>query len=343
MIGVPQDYRQRILNTQVMLSLRRALYDRLLHLPLPKLWNMKTGGILSRLTGDVDTTTGLLQLAVVSPSLSLVRLVVAVGVLLALNWRLAVMALGGHPRGRPDELRVRQPGPPDLSRGPPGRGGSSARHRTWPPSRLRARRERSPRRPTSTAWGWYVRRLLTGRPPFRADDVLDTLFLVKTSEPEPPGRDNPNVDGDLETICLKCLQKEPSKRDGSAEGLADGSRALAGRRADPARPAGRVERAWRWAARRPGMASLGAAAAVLLLLVIGVLGWVLGDRATRQREAEARVLEALEAAAPALRQGNPEELALIAAVQRAERSWVPAWWVRSCRAVLSSFGGTWIC
>jgi len=88
-----KDYRQRILNTQVMLSLRRNMFDRLLHLPLPKLWDMKTGGILSRLTGDVDTTTGLLQLAIVSPSLSIIRLLVAVGVLMFLNWRLALTAL----------------------------------------------------------------------------------------------------------------------------------------------------------------------------------------------------------------------------------------------------------
>ena len=54
-----KDYRQRILNVRVMLSLRRSLYERLLHLPLPRLWDMKTGGILSRLTGDVETTTGL--------------------------------------------------------------------------------------------------------------------------------------------------------------------------------------------------------------------------------------------------------------------------------------------
>ena len=60
LIGVLKDYRQRLLNVRVMLSLRRSLFDRLLHLPLPKLWDMKTGGILSRLTGDVDTTTGLL-------------------------------------------------------------------------------------------------------------------------------------------------------------------------------------------------------------------------------------------------------------------------------------------
>src|SRR5438552_18602476 len=93
LIGALKDYRQRVLNTRVMLTLRRSLFERLLHLPLPKLWDFKTGGILSRLTGDVDTTTGLLQLAVVSPTLSVIRLIIAVVVLLTLNWRLALTAL----------------------------------------------------------------------------------------------------------------------------------------------------------------------------------------------------------------------------------------------------------
>jgi ATP-binding cassette subfamily B protein len=97
LIGITKDYRQKLLNTRVMLSLRRTLYDRLLHLPLPRLWDMKTGGILSRLTGDVETTTGFLQMAFVSPALSLVRLVIAVGILLTLNWRLAVMAVAVIP------------------------------------------------------------------------------------------------------------------------------------------------------------------------------------------------------------------------------------------------------
>lgn len=88
-----RDYRQRILNTRVMLALRHSLFERLLHLPLSKLWDMKTGGILSRLSGDVDTTTGLLQLAIVSPTMSLLRLVIAVVVLLVMNWRLALTAL----------------------------------------------------------------------------------------------------------------------------------------------------------------------------------------------------------------------------------------------------------
>jgi ATP-binding cassette subfamily B protein/subfamily B ATP-binding cassette protein MsbA len=97
LINVLKDYRQRLLNVWVMLSLRRSLFARLLHLPLPRLWDMKTGGILSRLSGDIDTTTGLLQLAIMSPSLSILRLAIAVGVLLALNWRLALMALAVIP------------------------------------------------------------------------------------------------------------------------------------------------------------------------------------------------------------------------------------------------------
>ena len=93
LVGALKDYRQRILNTKVILGLRRALFRRFLHLPLPNLWEMKTGGILSRLTGDVETTTGLLQMAIVSPAISLIRLVIAFGILTALNWRLSLMAL----------------------------------------------------------------------------------------------------------------------------------------------------------------------------------------------------------------------------------------------------------
>jgi len=93
LIGLLRDYRQRLLNIRVMLTLRRALFDRLLRLPLPRLWEMRTGGILSRLTGDIDTTTGLLQMAIISPALSVIRLVITIAILFTLNWRLALMAL----------------------------------------------------------------------------------------------------------------------------------------------------------------------------------------------------------------------------------------------------------
>ncbi|MBU6366339.1 MAG: ABC transporter ATP-binding protein/permease [Gemmatimonadetes bacterium] len=93
LLGALKDHRQRLLTLRVMLALRRALYDQLLHLPLPRLWEKKTGGLLSRLTGDVDTTTGLLQLAIVSPAIAVVRLAIAVAILTALNWRLALTAV----------------------------------------------------------------------------------------------------------------------------------------------------------------------------------------------------------------------------------------------------------
>ncbi|HUF71529.1 MAG TPA: ABC transporter ATP-binding protein [Gammaproteobacteria bacterium] len=96
-LSVIRDYRQRLLNTRVMLTLRRSLFERLLRLPMAKLWDMKTGGILSRLTGDIDSTTGLLQMAIISPSISAIRLLIAVAILLVLNWQLAVVALAVIP------------------------------------------------------------------------------------------------------------------------------------------------------------------------------------------------------------------------------------------------------
>lgn len=92
LLGALRDYQQRLLNARVTLALRRSVFERLLYLPLPKLCDMKIGGILSRLTGDVDTTAELIQMAFVSPSMSLARLAFAVTVLTALNWRLAIAA-----------------------------------------------------------------------------------------------------------------------------------------------------------------------------------------------------------------------------------------------------------
>ncbi|WP_197526296.1 ABC transporter ATP-binding protein [Botrimarina colliarenosi] len=92
-LDIGKNCQQRLLNLRVIQSLRRALYSRLLRLPLGQLTDMKTGGILSRLSGDIDRTTGLLQLAVISPGVSVVRLTIAVGILLAVNWRLALTAM----------------------------------------------------------------------------------------------------------------------------------------------------------------------------------------------------------------------------------------------------------
>ena len=93
-LGVARAWNQRLLNVRVILTLRRALFDRLIRLPLDKLSNMKVGGIISRLTDDINKTTGLLQMAVISPGVAVLRLVLAMVILFSLNWKLALTALG---------------------------------------------------------------------------------------------------------------------------------------------------------------------------------------------------------------------------------------------------------
>ncbi len=139
------------------------------------------------------------------------------------------------------------------------------------------------------ALGAILYELLTGRPPFRAATIFQTLEQVKSADPAPPSRLQPALPVDIETIALKCLQKEPARRYANAEALADDLCRFA--RGEPilARPVGTVARVLKWAQRHPMTAGLAIASAVSTVLLIGVLA--AANLAIRHKQEQ--ILEAL--------------------------------------------------
>jgi serine/threonine-protein kinase len=161
------------------------------------------------------------------------------------------------------------------------------------------------------ALGAILYELLTGRPPFRAETPAETVLQVIHQEPVPPARLNAKVPRDLETVCLKCLQKEPHRRYASAAALADDLRRFEEGRPIRARPLGLAARSWRWTRRNPAAAALMATGLALVGLVIGGGFWLESERAgrraetARQEEREAQAVEAALVQASALgRQGR---------------------------------------
>jgi serine/threonine-protein kinase len=110
--------------------------------------------------------------------------------------------------------------------------------------------------------------MLTGRPPFRGTSVMDTLQQLRTREPVPPVQLQPGVPRDLETICLKCLQKDRHKRYESASALAADLQRFLNNEPIVARPISWVERSWRWCRRNPGKAITAAN------VTLGLLAWM---------------------------------------------------------------------
>jgi hypothetical protein len=157
--------------------------------------------------------------------------------------------------------------------------------------------------------GAILYELLTGRPPFRAATAWDTLAQVISHEAVSPRRLQPKVPRDLETICLRCLHKDPHKRYEAAQDLADDLARF--RRSEPirARPTGTIERVRKWARRRPALAALCGAGLAALVALWGVV--FASNRYLRAQVREAVAREQAESER-ALRAEEREKRALAA-------------------------------
>jgi tetratricopeptide (TPR) repeat protein/tRNA A-37 threonylcarbamoyl transferase component Bud32 len=138
------------------------------------------------------------------------------------------------------------------------------------------------------ALGALLYEMLTGRPPFRGETASETERQVIADEPVPPARLNPKVPRDLETICLKCLEKDPKRRYADAGALAEDMRRYLEGRPIQARRISLLEHAWRWCRRNPAGAGLAVTLLVLVGLSVGGALWVQRQHLERRIEAEVR-------------------------------------------------------
>jgi len=141
------------------------------------------------------------------------------------------------------------------------------------PEQAAARRGQVGKRSDVYSLGAILYHLLTGQPPFVALTVAETLQQVRNVEPTSPRVSNPHLARDLETICLKCLEKEPVRRYATAQELADELGRFLNKEPILARPVGRLEKVWRWCRRNPVPAALIALVTLVFLAGFAGVAW----------------------------------------------------------------------
>ncbi len=164
--------------------------------------------------------------------------------------------------------------------------------------------------------------LLTGRAPFSGPTPEDVVRQVKDDEPPRPRVRNPRVDPDLETICLKCMSREPAARYPSAHGLAEDLQRWLDGRPILARPASRAERLVKWVRRRKLIAALSAAAAIGAIVGVAGLGWGWSMAAlARDRAIDGEQMAAVARDRALEGEDIARHLAYAASLNLAERDW----------------------
>ena len=141
------------------------------------------------------------------------------------------------------------------------------------------------------ALGVLLYEMLTGRPPFRGETASETERQVIHDEPVSPSRLNPKVPRDLETICLKCLHKDPQRRYASASALLEDLQRFQRNEPIAARPPGLAERAAKWVRRHPTHAAILAASLVVAMLLVGGGFWLALQQAHRRNGVETDLTE----------------------------------------------------
>ena len=159
--------------------------------------------------------------------------------------------------------------------------------------------------PTSDVYGLgaILYASLTVRPPFQAASQIDTLMQVLENEPVSPRQMDPGIPRDLDTICLKCLQKEQDKRYRSATELADDLKRFVDGQPIKARPVGTTERMWMWCKRNPKIA-IPSAAATLLGLVLMIGGPILAIKFYDEKEKAVQQRKLADTTAELANQGS---------------------------------------